>query len=91
LKVSVKTDEELEALMTLRESSRRSLGVRALNDNVIQFERKSWFYESMGIENELESIAVLGAIVKEGMGLAVRRFSPLDRLLLSKEEKEPER
>jgi hypothetical protein len=91
LKVSVKTDEELEALMTLRESSRRSLGLRALNDNVIQYERKWLFYESMGLLDEVEAVAQLGAIVKEGMGLAVRRFSPLDRLLMSREEKEPER
>lgn len=90
MKVSVKLDQELEALMTLRESSRHPMGIRALNDNVIQFERKVWFYESMGIESEKEAVGVLASITLEGSGLAVRRFSPLDRLLLSREEEEPE-
>lgn len=78
-------DKELEALMRLRESSRRFFGLRALNDNVIQYERKSWFYKQMGIENTKEAQSVLESILEEGMGLAFRSFEGLDRLLLSRE------
>jgi hypothetical protein len=84
--VTVMSDKELEALMTLRESARRCLGYRALNNNPIQYERKKWFYQQMGLIDEKEAESVLESILSEGMGLALMVFSPLDRLLLSREE-----
>jgi len=84
----VKTGEELDALLSLRESSKVSMKREcALNGIPEEYHHRAWWLREMGIEESKVGQNMLDKFKDIGMSSALSSAPVLERLLMSRQER----